>query len=203
MKIEHKIGIGVIVMLGILAIIIFTGFITMGWFIGNYNKLSTGRVDIATQWSNVKTEYQRRADLLYNMAEVVKSYAKFEEKTLISIAAARSGNFGTTKTQEISTMKQQDAVSTTLMGNFVKLQEMYPELKTSEQYMTLLNTLQDTENRINIARTDYNNIVRSYNLMIVKFPSNFIASSFNFQQEQFYINEETTNTAPKLDMNLT
>lgn len=183
---------GVIIVAGVGAVAL-TG---IGWGIGVYNTLSIGRQDIKTQWSNVLTEYQRRADLILNLAASVKSYAKFEKGTFTDVAKARSAisNPDVDKTKAMQAMKGIDGVLSKLMV----VMEQYPKLRAVEQYQELTSELKMTENRINIARTDYNDVVRSYNIMVVTVPSKWIASRFGFKEETFFEGEKGNDKAPDI-----
>jgi LemA protein len=169
-----------------LAILIFSAFIIAGWIFGTYNNLVTADQDIKTQWSNIKTEYQRRADLFFNLAASVKSYAKFEKETMTQVIQARGGNFGKTPQQEQKTMQGLDSFFNRLMVVF----ERYPKLQAIESYKELSDELKMTENRVNIARTEFNDVVREYNLIVKHFPSNIIARWWNFEAKDYYLNEE-------------
>lgn len=156
--------------------------VTGGWYIGTYNTFMTAKQDMKTQWSNIKTEYQRRADLLMNLAATVKSFKKHEKDTLTEVIKARGGVFGPTKADEIKKMGQVDTIMQRLMLVF----EQYPNLKSNEQHNILMNEVRITEDRINIARTDYNGTVRDYNLLVHRVPSNILANIHNFQDEVFF-----------------
>jgi LemA protein len=186
------------VVLTVLAVIFVIAFILMSWFIGTYNTFVTAKTDVDTQWSNVKTEYQRRADLIINVAEVAKGYANFEQDTLIAVTQARGSNFqgSNDKAAEMENLKGLDSAISRLLAVF----EQYPTLKAVEQYNKLSDELKNTENRVNIARTDYNNLVRSYNILIKKFPANMLANMYGFTAEAFFENEPGTTSAPKLNM---
>lgn len=181
----------------ILFVIIF-GFVivTVGWYVGTYNTIVTAKEDVATQWGNMKTEYQRRADLLQNMAEVAKSYASFEKETLIEVAKARGGSFGASKADEIAQMNSLDTILARMMTRL----EQYPELKANEQYNKLMAELQNTENTIRLSRVSYNTVVRSYNIYIKKFPNNIIAGQLGYEPELFFQNSEGTEKGVELKM---
>ena len=184
----------VVVLVGILAVIAFFGLSIAGWVIGSYNTFVVAMQDLKTQWSNIKTEYQRRADLIMNLVESVKGYARHEKETLKAVIEARSGNFGKTKADEIKNLKGLDKTLNRLMLVF----EQYPNLKADTQFTHLNEELVETENRINIARTDYNTTVRSYNVLIKMFPKNILANMFNFRAEDFFEAEEGAEKAPKI-----
>jgi LemA protein len=169
---------------------------SIGWAIGSYNTFRVGQQDIKTQWGNILAEYQRRADLFYNLVQTVKSHKKFEQETLVQVIQARSGNFGQTKASQISKMKGLDAVFSKLMVLF----ERYPKLSSNEQHNKLMEELRITEDTIRAARVDYNEIVGDYNKLVTTFPKNIIAGMFKFSEELFFKNEEGTSKAPKIEL---
>lgn len=170
--------------------------LTLGWGIGKYNTFRVGQQDIKTQWSNILTEYQRRADLFFNLVETTNSHKKFEKETLIGVAQARSGNFGSTKAEQMNKLKGLNGLFNRLMLVF----EQYPNLKSYKQHNKLIDEIRITEDRINVARTDYNEIVGDYNKVVTMFPSNVIASIFKFEAANFFENEPETNKAPKIKL---
>jgi len=184
----------------IILIILLSMFIlvllSFGWGIGIFNTCKVGQQDIKTQLGNMKTEYQRRADLFYNLVQAVKSHKKFEKETLVEVIQARNANYGKTPKATMKTMSQLDGVFSKLMVLF----EKYPELKSNEQHNKLMQEVRITEDRINVARTDYNEIVGDYNKLIVTFPRNIIAHLFRFTEEIFFENEESTTNAPKINL---
>lgn len=178
------------------AIISLIVLATLGWGIGTYNTFRVGQQDIKTQFSNIKTEYQRRADLFYNLVQVVKSHKKFEQETLTQVIAARSGNFGSTTKDAMKKMGDLEKVFQKLM----MLTEAYPKLESNEQHNKMMEEIRITEDRINVARTDYNEIVGDYNKLVVTFPKSIIAGMFKFSTELFFENEESTNKSPKIEL---
>lgn len=189
-------------MLEILAIIasilVVLILIPLSWIWGGYNSLVKGRENVRTMMSNIKTEYQRRADLFYNLAEAVKSYAKFEKQTLTDVIAMRNGNFGATPKEMMAKMKNLEG----LISRLLLVVEKYPKLKAMDAYKELMDEVKTTENRVNIVRTEYNDTVREYNLYVQSFPSNFLAGMFNFKVEEYFENEAGTEKAPKMDLKI-
>ncbi len=185
--------ISIIIILAIIATILL---IFIGWIWGGYNTLVGGTQNIKTMFSNMKTEYQRRADLFYNLAEAVKSYAKFEKNTLTEVIAMRNGNFGKNSKEAMTKMKKLDG----FMSKLMLVVERYPKLRATEQYQTLMKETRITEDRINIVRTEYNDTVRDYNLFVVSFPSNILAGRFHFIEEDYFESEPDTDKAPKMDL---
>lgn len=178
---------------------IFLVLVILGWGIGMYNTFRVGQQDIKTQWSNIKTEYQRRMDLFYNLVQSVKSIKNFEKETYIGVAAARTGlsNINSLeKTKQIAKLKGLDG----LFNKLMVVMERYPKLQANEQHSKLMEEIRITEDRINVARTDYNEIVGDYNKLVNLFPSMFIAKMFGFKDESFFINEEISDKSPKIDL---
>ena len=186
-----------VVLIGFFGVLMFILIMTLGWGIGTFNHLISGKQNIKTQWSNIKTEYQRRFDIFLNLAETVKSFKKHENKTLKEVIEARSKlNFKGAKSQQLKNMNWLDSFFSKLAVVF----ERYPQLKANEQHNELIAEIRITEDRINVARTDYNDVVREYNLITKTFPSSIIANMFHFAEESFYINEERTDKAPKISL---
>jgi len=185
-------------MIGLLifgAAILGVAIIVFGWAIGLYNMIIMAGQLIKNQWSNVKTEYQRRADLLYNLAGAVKDHKEFEKDTFTHIAEARNGHFGKGMTEEMKNMKGLDGLFSKLIATY----ENYPQLKSSELYLKLMDENKLTENRVNIARTDFNELVRDYNILITTFPNSIVARMFNCEEKIFFeVDSVEYNKAPRL-----
>ncbi len=185
-------------MIGIIiaAVFVFLGVCSIAWTIGTYNVFIAGKQHIKNQWANILTEYQRRADLFYNLVQAVKSHKKFEASTLKEVIQARNGNFGNTQAKQSKKMDKLDGVFSKLLVVF----ERYPELKAIEQYNKLSDEVRITEDRINVARTDYNGVVKEYNLSVKTFPNNLLANMFKFVEEKFFVNEKDTSKCPKIKL---
>jgi LemA protein len=196
---KKEISMGILIALGIVVGIIFILMLTVGWFIGSYNTFVVAKQDINNQWSNVLTEYQARNDKLNNMVEVVLSYSKFEKSTMVEVTQARSSinnvNLeGLSKDQQMQQLGSLDSALSKLMVVF----EKYPELKSIEQYNKLNDEIVIIENRIQIARTDYNALIRSYNILVSTFPKSMLANKYGYKQEKYFVNEAGTDKAPDL-----
>lgn len=193
---KKEVSTGLIVFATIGIVLLFLIVVTTTWVIGSYNTFVIANQDVDNQFSNIATEYQRRADLFYNLAEATSSYKTFEQDTFVNLANARSGNFGETREAQIQNMNSLDSLFSKLMV----VVEAYPELKASEQYQTLMQEIRITENRIQIARTDYNSLVRSYNILISRFPKSILANHYGYKQKLFFENQVSTNQAPKIEV---
>jgi len=170
------------VILVVLAILFFIVFVLTGWVIGIYNWYQSIKQDLNTQWSNIKTEYQRRADLFYNLAESVKSHKKFEKSTLIEVVAARAKGLTGSIPNQKKQIKGMEAAFAKLLAVF----EQYPNLKSHTHYEKFMEEVRITEDRINVARTSLNDIVREYNVGVKVFPRNIVAKWFGFRVEAYF-----------------
>ncbi|MBQ3827429.1 MAG: LemA family protein [Prevotella sp.] len=157
-----------------------------------------------TAFANVQSAYQRRADLIPNLVETVKGYAKHEEETLTEVVNARSKatqitvdpeNLTPEKLQEFQAA--QGELSSAL-GKLIAIQENYPDLKANENFKDLQVQLEGTENRINEARNKYNTAVQSYNTLVRSFPQNIIAGFFKFDKMNKFEADASAQKAPEV-----
>jgi len=170
----EKIGIGVGVGAAVLLIIIFIAV-----WISLRNKLFRLKNQVEEAWSTIDVQLKKRYDLIPNLVETVKGYAKHESGTLEAVIKARNIAISAKTTDE--KINAENALSGTLKSLF-KLKEAYPELKANENYQQLMNELAMTENQIAQYRNNYNEQVRSYNKMIRSFPSNIILSMLGYEK---------------------
>ena len=189
-----KSTIGLIVVIGAIAI----------WLISSYNGMVKMDEEVSSAWSNVENQYQRRADLIPNLVNVVKGYASHEKETFEAVVSARSKatqvtvdpeNLTPEKLQEYQ--KVQGEVGATL-GRLLAITESYPELKANENFKELQAQLEGTENRISVERRNFNEIARTYNSAIRTFPRSIIAGMFGFEKRPDFEAEEGANTAPEV-----
>jgi LemA protein len=165
-------------------------------YVGERNKLATEKEAIAGQWSQVDADLQRRADLIPNLVETVKGYAKEETGVMQSVANARAALLGAKTPQEkIDANNQLDGA----VGRLLVIVENYPNLKASENFRQLQFELEGTENRILQSRRRYNEAVQKYNTDLSLFPANVVAAMAGFQREDAYFKTEPgARTAPKV-----
>lgn len=170
-----------------------------------YNKMVTLDEATKTAWSNVETQYQRRADLIPNLVSTVKGYAAHEESTLQAVIEARSKATSVNLSLEDITpekiaeyQKAQSAV-TSALGRLIAVSESYPNLKANQNFLELQAQLEGTENRITVARKEFNTAVQSYNTSVRVFPANIIAMIFGFEQKPYYEADENAAAAPKVE----
>lgn len=153
------------------------------WLIAVYNSLVTGKNRVNESWSDIEIQLKRRYDLIPNLVETVKGYAKHEKELFEKITEARTAAM-TTKSIAGKSAKE-NALSETLKSIFA-VAENYPTLRTSENFQTLQGELTDTENKISASRRFYNGNVRDFNIKIQVFPNNLIAGALKFSQRELF-----------------
>lgn len=169
-----------------------------------YNNLVKMDEDVKTKWNQVETQYQRRSDLIPNLVSTVKGAAKFEQETLTKVIEARSKASQITidpdKLTEENIGKYQAAQGqiTQALGRLMVLTENYPELKATQQFSDLSAQLEGTENRISVARKDFNESVQLYNTKVRSFPNNITAGLFGFGQKAGFKADAGAQNAPKV-----
>ncbi|UBH07968.1 LemA family protein [Macrococcus armenti] len=166
--------------------------------IGPYNKLVDLDADVDKYQANIDTQLQRRIDLIPNLVETVKGYAKHEEKVFKDVSDARAKLAGAGTMEEKA---EANAQVNSALGRLIAIQENYPELKADSQFTGLRDELAGTENRIAVARNDYNAIVTEYNKVVKRFPGSIVAGLFGFEKKEFFKAESAAKDAPKIDFN--
>lgn len=187
---------GLIIIGVILAVAVFIGL----YVIGTKNSFISMKEDINQGQANVEVALQRRADLIPNLVATVKGYATHEEKVFTEIAEARSKLAGSINSGNINEISAANDELSSALSRLLVVKEAYPELKANENFTALMDELAGTENRIAIARRDYNDIVRKYNSKIQRFPASIIANSNGFEKVDYFNSQEGANIAPKVDL---
>jgi LemA protein len=175
------------------------------WGVGTYNGLVTSSEKVDGAWSQVENQYQRRLDLIPNLVNTVKGYAAHEQQTFEAVVAARAeatqvvvSTEGLTKENLAAYQKAQNEVGSAL-GRLMAISEAYPELKASNNFMELQAQLEGTENRIAVARKDFNEAVRAYNVKIKRIPANIIAGVCGYEQRAYFESAPTAQTTPTVE----
>ncbi len=188
---------GVIIAIAVVAVIVLSA-------ISIYNSMVKMDENVTAAWAQVETQYQRRADLIPQLVNVVKGAADYERTTLESVVAARSKATSIRLTADDLTeenlakyQKAQDELGGAL-GRLIAISEAYPELKANENFKELQAQLEGTENRIAVARKDFNEAVQSYNSYIRRFPKNIFAGMFGFSQKAYFKAAEGAENAPEV-----
>ena len=195
------IGCGAVLGIFILLVIIFASSL-----IGSYNKMVKLDENVKEKWSQVENVYQRRYDLIPNLVEIVKGYAKHEKETFLAVTEARSkagGTFNISKEvlNDPKMFQKFQAAQSTLGGALQRLlvvMERYPDLKANQNFLSLQDQLEGTENRIAVERKRFNHASRDFNTYIKQFPRIFIANMMGFREKPYFEAEEGTQKAPKI-----
>jgi len=186
------------ILIGIVALII----LIVGWLMSGYNDMVELDENVNREWSQVENQYQRRLDLIPNLVNVVKGYASHEKETLEGVIEARAKATQTTidpsnmtEEQLANFQKSQDGLSGAL-NRLMVVVEKYPDLKATENFKQLQKQLEGTENRITVARKDYNKAVTIYNKKVRSFPNNMLAGIFGFSVRPQFKAQEGAESAP-------
>lgn len=182
---------GTIIILIIAAVIIIP--ILSG--IGTYNSLVTGREDVNSKLSQIDNQLQRRNDLIPNLVNTVKGYASHEKEIFEGIANARSALLGAKSVKDKS---EADAQLTAGLGRLFAIAENYPTLKADGSFIRLQDELAGTENRIAVARKDYNDAAKIYNTKATKFPAVIFANMLGFQKFDYFEAAAGAKEVPKV-----
>lgn len=175
----------------IIAIVVVMGIIA----IGSYNSLATLDEDITGAWSQVEVQLKRRADLIPNLLETVKGYASHEKEVIDSITVARSQYANAGTPEEFA---QAEEGFNNAIRSLNVIVENYPDLKANQNFADLQVELAGTENRISTQRGRYNDVVKTYNAKIRRFPTNIMAGMFNFDKRQYFEIDEKDAEVPKV-----
>jgi LemA protein len=188
------------VVLGGLAVLAIGMFL---WGTGVYNRLVKLDEGVAGAWSQVESQYQRRADLIPNLVETVRGFAKQEKEVLTSVTEARARVSQITVTKEVledpaAFRKFQDAQDqfSSAISRLLAVSENYPVLKSNENFLALQTQLEGTENRIAVERQRFNQVVQGYNTEIRVFPGSLIAGFTGFKEKAYFVAKEGSDVAP-------
>lgn len=179
----------VLVILGILLVVL------LFWGVGGYNGLVKLKENVDNQSSNISTQLQRRADLIPNLVNTVKGYSLHETEIIESVSESRAKLAGATTMQEKA---QADSQLTSSLSRLLMVVENYPNLKADAQFTQLMDELSGTENRISVARQDYNSAVKTYNQKIKTFPTVIIANIMKFGQGEYFEASEGSKEVPNV-----
>jgi len=192
-------------LLGIIGVILFIGFLLYSVVGGFYNTAITKQEDAKTAWAKVESAYQRRADLIPNLVNTVKGYAKHEKETLEAVIKARAAATqmkidpaNITPEQMAKFQQAQQGLSGALSRLLVTV-EKYPELKADKHFLELQSQLEGTENRIKVERDRFNDAVNDYNKHIKHFPGNIFAKFLGFNEMARFTADKGAEKAPKVE----
>jgi len=191
---------GIMIALGIVVVLVIGMFL---WGIGVYNSLVTLDEAVQAAWSQVESQYQRRADLIPNLVETVKGFAAQEQQVLVGVTEARAKVGQITVTREVLEdpnafarfQAAQDEFSSAI-SRLLAVAENYPTLKSNENFLALQTQLEGTENRIAVERRRFNEVVQQYNTTIRRLPASLLAGIAGFREKQYFKAMEGAEDAP-------
>ena len=194
-----------LIVVGVILVIVF---ILYRFFVGTYNNLVERDVQVQTAWSQVENVYQRRLDLIPNLVSTVKEAADFEKSTLTAVIEARA-NATQVKidpknltAEQMTKFQEAQGQLGSALGRLMVVVEQYPQLKANQNFLELQSQLEGTENRINVARQDYNKAVEGMNLKVKRFPGNILASIFGFSEKAFYEADKGSEKNPDIKFDI-
>ncbi|MDE3212103.1 MAG: LemA family protein [Bacteroidota bacterium] len=188
-----------LVVIGVLVILFF-------WGCNQQRGLATADQNVQTAWSNVETNYQRRTDLYNSVVKTIEGSANFEKSTLTDVINARAKATSVhVDINDSASLQQFQAAQAQLQGSFSRLMavaEAYPDLKTTQAFQDFQAQIEGTENRINVARRDFNTAVNNYNLKVKLFPNNIFAGILGYHARPYYKADAGTENAPNIQFNI-
>ena len=187
---KYLIPIGVLVAVIVIVLIMI---------VPRYNSLVNLDEEVNGKQSQIETQLQRRGDLIPNLVNTVQGYASHEEEVFTEIADARSKI--ASSEGNVEDMAEANNEMTSALSRLLAISENYPELQASEQFTGLRDELAGAENRIAVARQDYNTAVQEYNRNTRTFPGNIIAGIFNFDEKPYFEADDSAQDAPEVDFN--
>ena len=182
--------------MGIIIAIVVVVLLILAYFVSTYNTLVRLRNKVKDQWAQIDVVLKNRYDLIPNLVETVKGYAKHEKDTLEAVISARNSAVSASTPED--EMKADGEVTKALSKLFA-LAESYPELKANENFMDLQNNLKEIEEKIRFARQFYNDSAMGFNNLVQMFPSNIIANMFGFKKFEYFKAEEKEKEVPKVE----
>ena len=187
------------------AIIVLVIIIIIAWAAGSYNSLVNSQESVDREWAQVQTMYQRRADLIPNLENIVFSYADFERQTFTEVVEARAKatsvnvdvqNLDENNLQQFQAAQEQFSSA---LSRLLVVVERYPDLKASDNFRDFQAQLEGSESRISTARVRYNNAAMEYNAMIRRFPRNIFASHYGFDRKPYFESQAGAESAPRVN----
>ena len=192
---------GTVILISVVALVAILAL----WAVSAYNNLVVAQESVTTEWANVESQYQRRADLIPNLVSTVKGYAAHEQETFEAVVSARAkatqmtvdaDNLTPEKLQEFQAAQGEVGAA---LGRLLMITENYPELKANQNFMALQEQLEGTENRIQVARQKFNLTAKTYNTTIRRFPTNILAGMFGFDAKAYFEAEIGAEKAPTVE----
>jgi LemA protein len=180
----------------LVAIVVVLAVVIGLWLMGTYNSLVTLRNQLENAWAQIDVQLKRRYELIPNLVETVKGYAKHERETLEKVIQARNMAISA---QGVAQQAQAENMLTGALKSLFALSERYPDLKANQNFLQLQEELTSTENKISFARQFFNDAVMNFNTRLQSFPANMVAGMFGFAKRDFFeVTEEAARSAPQV-----
>lgn len=185
-----------LIILGVLVLAIIA---IAGFFIGTYNKLQVMDENVTASWSQVENQLKRRNDLIPNLVSTVKGYAKHENEIFTNIANARAKLSGAMNSNDVKAVQQSSNELNSALSRLLLVVENYPNLKADKAFTGLQDELAGTENRLAVARRDYNESVKTINTIIRTFPTSLVAAISGIKSRDYFEITEQEKQTPKVE----
>ena len=182
----------------VLGVVIVLVIFIIGWFISVYNKLVKARNRVKNSWSQIDVQLKRRFDLIPNLVETAKGYAKHEKDIFEQFAKARDVYAQASSKNDVAGMSEANGMLGSALSRLIAVSEAYPELKANTNFSTLMNELTETEDKIAYTRQFYNDVVTTYNNLREVFPSSIVAGMFNFKEAELFKVDEASRENVKV-----
>lgn len=183
----------------ILGIVILIVLGIASFFVGTYNRLQVMDETVSANWAQVENQLKRRSDLIPNLVNTVKGYAAHENEIFTNIAEARAKLSGAMNANDVKAVQRSNNELNSALGRLLVVVENYPNLKADKAFIGLQDELAGTENRLTVARRDYNESVKGINAMIRTFPTSIVASLTGIKQREYFEISESEKEAPKVE----
>ena len=183
------------IIFGVVAVLLIA---LIAWFISVYNKLVKARNRVKNSWSQIDVQLKRRFDMIPNLVETVKGYAKHEEEIFGAFARARDVYARASDTNEIKAVSEANDMLTGAISRLIAVSEAYPELKANTNFQTMMSELTNTEDKIAYTRQFYNDVVTTYNNLREVFPSSIVAGMFGFKEAELFKTDEESRQNVKV-----
>lgn len=183
----------------ILGVLILAIIAIAGFFIGTYNKLQVMDENVTANWAQVENQLKRRNDLIPNLVNTVKGYAKHENEIFTNIANARAKLSGAMNSNDVKAVQQSTNELNSALSRLLVVVENYPNLKADKAFTGLQDELAGTENRLAVARRDYNESVKTINALIRTFPTSLVAAMSGVKSRDYFEITEQEKQTPKVE----
>jgi len=185
--------------MGIIILVLLLVVTVVIALVGTFNKLQVLDESINSKWAQIENQLKRRNDLIPNLVNTVKGYAAHENEIFIGVAEARAQLSGAMENNDIEEVQKGNDMMNSALSRLLAIAENYPTLKADQNFIALQDELAGTENRLAVARMDYNDAVKTLNTEIRRFPTSLVAAILRIKQREYFEISETEKNAPMVD----